>query len=132
MKQTIFVRFRFLIPAFFDVKTKKEVPDSANMIGLHTSDIPALPLAETDTMHVTFSIKNNISGNQSHFKIAEGTLTGVELAHAVEGFATPPPNVTVTNEMGEWQFSLQDKIYILRSLMVFVPIAQLRKYVKDT
>ena len=121
----------FLTPAFFEVKTKKDVPDAPNMIGLYTGDLPALPLSETDTMHVSFSIRNNIGSTQAHFKVAEGSVTGAELQHTLEGFPVPPPNLTVTNDTGEWQFSLQDKVYILRSLVIVVPVAQLRKYVKD-
>lgn len=101
------------------------------MIGLYTGDLPALPLSDTDTMHVSFSIRNNIGSTQAHFKVAEGSVTGAELQHTLEGFPVPPPNLTVTNDTGEWQFSLQDKVYILRSLVIVVPVAQLRKYVKD-
>lgn len=117
--------------SFFDVKTKKDVPDAPNMIGLYTSDVPALPLAETDTMQVSFSIENNIGGNSSRFKVVEASLSGADLVRATEEYPVPPPNVVVTNEMGEWQYSLQDKTYILRSILVFVSLAQLRKYVKD-
>lgn len=117
--------------AFFDVKVKKNVPDAPNMVGIFTSDIPPLPLGQTDTLHVTFLLENNVGLNTVRYRVAESQFTGAELMHAVEEQAGPHSLITVTVDSGEWQFSLQQRTWILRAITLYVPMAQLRKFVKD-
>jgi hypothetical protein len=117
--------------AFFDVKIKKNVPDAPNNVGLFTSDIPPLPLTGSDTLHVTFLLENNVGLNTVRYRVVESQFPGAELMRAVEEAASPTPTITVTSENGEWQFSLQQQTWILRSILLYVPMAQLRKFIKD-
>jgi hypothetical protein len=117
--------------AFFDVKIKKNVPDAPNMVGLLTTDIPPLPLTANDTLHVTFLLENNVGLNTVRYRVAESQFAGADLMRAVEESASPNPAVTVTSDVGEWQFSLQQTTWILRSILLYVPMAQLRKFLKD-
>jgi hypothetical protein len=117
--------------AFFDVKIKKNVPDAPNMVGLLTTDIPPLPLTANDTLHVTFLLENNVGLNTVRYRIAESQFAGADLMHAVEQSAGPNPAITVKSELGDWQFSLQQTTWILRSILLYVPMAQLRKFLKD-
>lgn len=116
--------------AFFDVKIKKNVPDAPNTVGIFTSDVPPLPLTATDTLHVTFMLENNVGLNTVRYRVAEAQFTGAELMRAVEENG-PQGAVTVTGESGEWQFSLQQQTWILRSILLYVPMAQLKKFIKD-
>ena len=117
--------------AFFDVKIKKNVPDAPNMVGIYTSDIPPLPMTASDTLHVTFLLENNVGLNTVRYRVAESQFAGSELTHALEQSAGPQSSVTVTSESGEWQFSQQGQSWILRSIMLYVPMTQLRKFIKD-
>lgn len=103
------------------------------MIGLNTSDVPAIPMTVSDTMHISFNIENNIGANASRFRVCEATFYGSELTKAIEESKSQPFTYQLTNETGEWSFQYQEnaKVYVLRGLTVFVPLAQLRKYVKD-
>jgi hypothetical protein len=117
--------------AFFDVKIKKNVPDAPNNVGLFTSDLPPLPLTGSDTFHVTFLLENNVGLNTVRYRVVESQFSGAELMRAVEEAPSPSPTITVTSENGEWQFSLQQQTWILRSILLYVPMAQLRKFIKD-
>jgi hypothetical protein len=117
--------------AFFDVKIKKNVPDAPNMVGIFTSDVPPLPLTLNDTFHVTFLLENNVGLNTVRYRVAESQFLGTELMRAVEESAGPNTAITVTSESGEWQFSLQQQTWILRSILLYVPMTQLRKFMKD-
>jgi hypothetical protein len=117
--------------AFFDVKIKKNVPEAPNMVGLLTTDIPPLPMTGNDTLHVTFLLENNVGLNTVRYRIAESQFAGTDLMRAVEESAAPNPVITVTSSLGEWQFSLQQQTWILRSILLYVPMAQLRKFLKD-
>jgi hypothetical protein len=104
------------------------------MIGLFTTDIPPLPLNVSDTMRVTFRIENNVFGAGTRFQIVDAELTGGDLAHAHEGQDPLPQVLTVSTEAGDYVYELstgQAKVYVLRSVLLFVPLAQLRKYVKE-
>jgi len=117
--------------AFFDVKIKKNVPDAPNMVGIMTSDIPPLPLTISDTLHVTFLLENNVGLNTVRYRVAECSFSGSELFKVVGDSPGPHSTVTVTIETGEWQFSMQGNTWILRSILLYVPMAQLRKFIKD-
>lgn len=117
--------------AFFDVKIKKNVPDAPNMVGIFTSDIPPLPLTASDTLHVTFLLENNVGLNTVRYRVAESQFAGAELMRALEENTGPQTAITVSCESGEWQFSLQQQTWILRSILLYVPMAQLRKFIKD-
>ena len=117
--------------AFFDVKVKKNVPDAPNMVGLFTSDIPPLPLSPTDTLHVTFLLENNVGLNTVRYRVVESQFTGAELQQQIDASPGPHNQITVTVESGEWTFSLQQRTWILRSILLYVPMAQLRKFLKE-
>lgn len=117
--------------AFFDVKIKKNVPDAPNMVGIMTSDIPPLPMMnETDSLHVTFLLENNVGLNTVRYRVAESVFQGKDLFAMAED-AAHQTSITVTVESGEWQFSKQGTTWILRSILLYVPMAQLRKFIKD-
>ena len=100
------------------------------MSGLFTNDIPSFPISPTDTLHLTLSIENNISSNPSHFQVAELVFNGSELYKMVE--ENPDQNaLTVQNEASEWSFGLQDKFWIIKSVVIYMPAAQLAKFTKD-
>jgi hypothetical protein len=88
-------------------------------------------------MRVIFRIENNVFGLGTKFQIAEAEIQGSDLVPCVEGQNPLPASVTVSvsgnqsNQAGEFEYSLQDKTYILRSVLLLVPTAQLRKYVKE-
>jgi hypothetical protein len=117
--------------AFFDVKIKKNVPDAPNTVGLFTSDVPPLPLTGNDVFHVTFLLENNVGLNTVRYRVAESQFAGTDLMRHVDETAGPTPTVNVAVDGGEWQFSLQQQTWILRSILVYVPMAQLRKFIKD-
>jgi hypothetical protein len=117
--------------AFFDVKIKKNVPDAPNTVGIFTSDVPPLPLTATDTFNVTFLLENNVGLNTVRYRVAEAQFPGSELMRAVEEAPGPTSTITVSSETGEWQFSLQQQTWILRSILLYVQMAQLRKFIKD-
>ena len=117
--------------AFFDVKVKKNVPDAPNMVGIFTSDIPPLSLTATDTLHVTFLLENNVGLNTVRYRVTESSFTGAELMQSVEAATGPSTTITVTSESGEWSFSLQQRTWILRSILLYVPMSQLRKFIKE-
>lgn len=121
----------FNVISFFDVKTKKDVPDAPTMIGLYTNDVPAIMITESDTVHVNFNIENNISGTPTRFKVVDTTFFGSELARVVEESQGEKSQITVSLNSGEWTFSLQGTVYILRSFIIYVSLAQLKKYVTD-
>lgn len=121
----------FLTPAFFEVKTRKEVPDAPNQIGLFTNDLPPIPVNVSDSCHITFRIENNIFGAGTRFMVAEADFAGGELWRTVESADPKPATAIVTNDVGEFGFVLQGTVYVLRSILVYVPLAQLKKYVKE-
>ena len=126
-----YVFFVFSHPAFFDVKTKKDVPEQPNMIGLYTNDVPAVPVTDSDSIHVAFNIENNIGGNSSRFKVTDASFSGSDLTHALEETQGEQPQITVSLPSGEWQLQLQGNVYVLRSFVIYVSVAQLKKYVTD-
>ena len=117
--------------AFFDVKIKKNVPDAPNMVGIYTSDIPPFPLGASDSLHVTFLLENNVGLNTVRYRVADSQFGGSELIKAVNEAPSNQGTITVSNEAGEWQFSLQQQTWIIRSILLYVPMSQLRKFIKD-
>lgn len=117
--------------AFFDVKIKKNVPDAPNQVGIMTSDIPPLPMNETDTLHATFLLENNVGLNTVRYRVAEASFPGNQLYQAIKEVAGPQTTISVPFEKGEWQFSKQGTTWILRQILLYVPMAQLRKFIKD-
>ena len=101
------------------------------MVGLYSSDVPPIPVSVSDSIRVKLSIENNIIPEPLKFKVVEACVSGIELLPLVEADTEMPRSVTVDNDGGRWHFTLQDKVYIFRSLLVYAPISQLRKYVKD-
>jgi hypothetical protein len=101
------------------------------MVGLFTNDLPPIPMNESDTIHVTFRIENNIFGAGTRFLVAEADFTGSELMRIVEANDPRPATVIVSNDVGEFGFILQGTVYVLRSILIYVAMAQLKKYVKE-
>ncbi|KAH0787922.1 hypothetical protein GPJ56_008130 [Histomonas meleagridis] len=117
--------------AFFDVKIKKNVPDAPNMVGIFTNDIPPLPLGGSDTLHVTFLLENNVGLNTVRYRVVESQFEASELMKAASEAPSSQNTLTISNEAGEWQFSLQQQTWIIRSILLYVPMAQLKKFIKD-
>ena len=116
--------------AFFHVEVKKNVPDAPNKVGIFTNDVPPLPMGDGDVMHVSFLLENNVGLNTIRYRVAESEFSGSLLKAALEqnpGVSSIP----VQTETGEWVFQAQDRTWILRSIMLYVPMPQLRKFVKD-
>lgn len=102
------------------------------MIGLFTSDIPAVPITNDDTIHVTFNVENNIGGNPNRYKVVDASFSGTDLTRAVNEDKTDSHSpIIVKCNSGEWQFSLQGTVYIIRSLVIYVEAAKLKKFVPD-
>jgi hypothetical protein len=101
------------------------------MVGLFTNDLPAIPMNVSDSLHVTFRIENNIFGAGTRFMVAEADFTGSDLMRTVETSEPRPPTVIISNDVGEFGFILQGTVYVLRSILVYVLLAQLKKYVKE-
>lgn len=117
--------------AFFDVNIKKNVPDAPNMVGIYTNDIPPLPMSSSDIMNVTFLLENNVGLRTLRYRVAEAHLEGMEFMKFIKEKPPEQDTVTITTKTGEWVFSLQQQTWILRSILTYVPLAQLRKFIKD-
>lgn len=118
---------------FFDVRTKKQVPGSPQMIGLYTNDIPPFPLSSTDTLTCTYVLENNMGLTTQRHTICEASLTGSELQHTLEQTENPGDSLIVATETGEWQFQylVTDKTWVLRAVLLYVPQATLKELIKD-
>lgn len=117
--------------AFFDVKIRKNVPGAPNIVGIYTDDIPPLPMSASDIMNVTFLLENNVGLRTLRYLVAESHLEGVEFMQFVSEKSPESGTVTVTTKSGEWVFMEHQQTWILRSILAYVPLAQLRKYIKD-
>lgn len=117
--------------AFFDVKIKKSVPNAPNFVGIMTSDIPPLPLEKGDSLHVTFLLENNVGLNTVRYRVADSVFQGSSLYDAIEKNQACQATINVAVETGEWTFSKQGSTWILRHILLYVPMSQLRKFVKD-
>lgn len=117
---------------FFDVRTKKSVPGSPQMIGLYTNDIPPFPLSSTDTLTCTFVLENNMGLTTQRHSICEGSLPGSELQKAIEAQGNAADVLLVNTDTGEWQFQmLNDKSWVLRAVILYVAQATLKELIKD-
>ena len=126
-----FFFFFLILIAFFDVKLTKDVPDQINFAGLFTNDLPSIPIFVTDSIRVTITIDNNIGSPTSKSIICEGTFNGSELWNIIETIPQNQNNVTITNEYGDWHFIQQDQFWIIKSFLIYSPLIQLRKFLKD-
>jgi hypothetical protein len=93
-----------------------------------------------------FRIENNVFGANIGFPIVDNELTGGDLAHAHEGQDPLPQTLVVLVEFGEFpgygtirpggEFTYemstgQAKVYVLRSILLYIPRALLHRYVKE-
>lgn len=118
------------ITSFFLVNIKTDVPDTNN-VGICTDDLPAFPISVNDTIRVVFNLEMNIGTNPTINKVCETTFHGSDLWNKVSEVPPTQQSITIVNDVGEWTFSKQETFWIIRSFLVYCPLSQLRKYVKD-
>ena len=63
--------------------------------------------------------------------ICEAALSGNELQKSLEESEQTDETIVVSNDQGEWQFQRLENIWVLRCVMLYVPIANLKELIKD-
>lgn len=101
------------------------------MVGVYSNDIPPIPISVTDTINVQISIDNNVGAQASKMSIGEMSLLGSELYSVIENLPVNQNTAEVIKENGEWYFGLQDKFWTIKGFTMYVPLNQMRKYVKE-
>lgn len=118
-----------LITSFFDVKVKRDVPDSQNMIGLFTDDLPAVPVSTNDTIQVVFNLENNVGTTPVRNKVVETTFRGSDIWNKCSENPENHSVITIPNDVGEWSFLFQETVWVIKSFLVYVPSSQLKKHI---
>jgi hypothetical protein len=112
---------------------KRQIPGAPTNVGLSTNDIPPFPLHPTDTLTCRMVLENNQGSECQRYPICEAALSGTELQTAIENAKPGSVKCTVSTETGDWEFEQLAKTaeWVLRSVVLFAPVALLKELIKD-